>query len=880
MDSRSLRKTFLEFFAERGHVVVPSSSLVPDDPTLLLTNAGMVQFKPYFLGQKAPAYARAASVQKCFRAVDLEGVGKTSRHLTFFEMLGNFSFGDYFKADACRWAWELVTTHLGLAPERLWATVFETDDEAAGIWESEVGVPPDRILRRGREDNFWDMGVAGPCGPCSELLYDRGESFGRPYAGDGGIDGERYLEIWNLVFMQHIQNDLREIIGDLPTQNVDTGAGLERIAAILQGVPSAFETDTLAPLLGAAEEVIGARYGTDDRTDISLRILADHPRAMTMLIADGVLPSNEWRGYVLRRLIRRAVRHARLAGMQRPILRRLAEAAIELFADVYEEVGRNRELILAVAEREESRFDATLRRGLSILETEIAGTLARGDKRLGGDVAFELHDTYGFPLDLTTEIAREESLSVDVPAFESLMVRQRERARAARPAGAEEVPEAEVLRRIRSEAGEASFVGYDRLAGEGTITGLVRDLEGVPVLQEGEEGELMVDRTPFYPEGGGQIGDRGEIRTATGRFRVADTRWGIPGVIVQRGRVIAGEIRVGQEAEGVVDPAHRDGVQRSHTATHMLHWGLRDALGEHARQQGSLVEPGRLRFDFSHFEAVSKDLLAQIEEEINARVLVDDAVRAFETTYDHATSLGAMALFGEKYGDYVRVVEVGDYSRELCGGTHVGQTGQVGVIKVLGESSIGAGIRRIECYTGAAGLSFLNAQAERLRQVAEMLKTDPERVVERLERTLETIRELEAELSRHQAAQMAEEVRQILASDATASVAGSRIVSLRRDGRPMDELRKLALAIRERLGSGVVLAASARDGRANLVIAASSDLVERGLSARTLLSQAAARLGGGAGGKPDLAMGGGARDSEIGAALDEAVRATEAALSH
>ncbi|MGH2732498.1 MAG: alanine--tRNA ligase [Actinomycetota bacterium] len=879
MDSRNLRKTFLEFFAERGHVVVPSSSLVPDDPTLLLTNAGMVQFKPYFLGRKAPAFARAATVQKCFRAVDLEGVGKTSRHLTFFEMLGNFSFGDYFKTDACRWAWELVTIHLSLAPERLWVTVFETDDEAAEIWEKEVGVPPERILRRGREDNFWDMGVAGPCGPCSELLYDRGESFGRPYEGDGEIDDERYLEVWNLVFMQHLQNDRGEIVGDLPTQNVDTGAGLERIAAILQGVPSTFETDTLAPLLGAAEEVIGTEYGTDDRSDISLRILADHPRAMTMLIADGVLPSNEWRGYVLRRLIRRAVRHARLAGLERPVLRRLAEAAIELFADVYEEVGRNRELILAVAEREEARFDATLRRGLSILETEIAGTLARGETRLGGDVAFELHDTYGFPLDLTLEIAREDSLSVDVPAFEALMVAQRERARAAGRAATAEVPGAELLRRLRSEAGESSFVGYDRLHEEGTIIGLIRDLEGVPVLQEGREGEVAVDRTPFYPEGGGQVGDRGELRTATGRFRVSDTRWGIPGVIVQRGRVIAGEILLGQEVEATVDPTHRDDVRRSHTATHMLHWGLRDTLGEHARQQGSLVEPGRLRFDFSHFEAVSKDLMGQIEEEINARVLVNDAVRAFETTYDHAVSLGAMALFGEKYGDYVRVVEVGDYSRELCGGTHVSQTGQVGVIKILGESSIGAGIRRIECYTGAAGLSFLNTQAARLRQIAEMLKTDPERVVERLERTLETTRELEAELGRQRAAGVAEEARQILASKATASVAGSRIVSLRRDGRPMNELRKLAVAIRERLDSGVVLVASAQDERASLVVAVSSDLVERGLSARTLLSQAAAHLGGGAGGKPDLAMGGGPQAGEIGGALDEAVRATEAALS-
>ncbi|HMC08872.1 MAG TPA: alanine--tRNA ligase, partial [Actinomycetota bacterium] len=743
MNASSIRRTFLDFFARRGHTVVPSSSLIPDDPTLLLTNAGMVQFKPYFLGQKTPPYPRATTVQKCFRTVDLEEVGRTTRHLTFFEMLGNFSFGDYFKRDACRWAWQLVTEEFGLDPDRLWATVFLTDDEAAEIWEEDVGVPPDRILRRGREDNFWSMGVAGPCGPCSELLYDRGEAYGATYPGTGEVDDERYLEIWNLVFMQYLQNDRGELVGDLPKPSVDTGAGLERIAAILQDVPTAFETDTLEPLLRAAESVTGTTYGETASADMSLRVLADHPRAMAMLIADGVLPSNEGRGYVLRRLIRRAVRHARLLGVDQPLLAELAGVAVELFRSVYPEVGRSAELIQRVVSSEESRFDATLRRGLSRLEEEIAAAKGRGEAKLPGEVVFELHDTYGFPLDLTTEFALDEGLSVDPAEFEEHMSVQRRRAREARVSGAEALPEEEALEEILAQVGTTDFLGYQLVSGEGTVVGVVRGAPGgvpTPILGEGEEGELVLDRTTFYPEGGGQIGDRGTIVTPTGAFSVADTQWvPAPGaLIVHRGRVTAGEIQVGQQAATQVDPAHRAAVERSHTATHMIHWALRDSLGEHARQQGSLVEPGRLRFDFSHFEAVGGETLARIEEEVNQRVLSDDAVHAFETTYDQATALGAMALFGEKYGDYVRVVEVGDYSKELCVGTHVHHTGQVGVIKILGESSVAAGTRRIESYTGIAGLNYLNTQAERLRRVAELLRTDPDGVIDRLERLLET----------------------------------------------------------------------------------------------------------------------------------------------
>src|SRR5438876_379597 len=584
MDGSSIRKVFLNFFAERDHTVVPSAPLVPDDPTLLLTNAGMVPFKPYFVGQKTPPFRRATSVQKCFRTVDLEDVGRTTRHLTFFEMLGNFSFGDYFKQDACRWAWQLVTEQFLLEPERLWATVYETDDEAAEIWEKVVGVPPGRILRRGREDNFWTMGVAGPCGPSSELLYDRGEAFGAAYPGTGEVDGERYLEIWNLVFMQYLQDDRGNIVGNLPKPSVDTGAGLERIAAILQDVPTAFETDLLAPILKAAEEVTGAVYGESAGTDMSLRVLADHPRAMALLIADGVLPSNEGRGYVLRRLIRRAVRRARLLGVDRPLLTELTAVAVDLFGPAYPEVVRSAELIQRVVATEEARFDDTLRRGLARLEDEIAAAKGRGEAKLAGKVVFELHDTYGFPLDLTAEFATEEGLAVDPAEFEEHMSVQRQRAKDARRSGGETSADAEALLGIAAGHDSTEFLGYEVINGEASVELIIRGLAEVPVLEEGQDGEVVLNRTTFYPEGGGQIGDRGTIVTPTGRFAVEDTQRLAAGgeLILHKGRVTAGEIQVGQHAEARVDPSHRAGVERSHTATHMIHWALRDRLGEHA----------------------------------------------------------------------------------------------------------------------------------------------------------------------------------------------------------------------------------------------------------------------------------------------------------
>ena len=876
MDSQQIRQTFQEFFSARDHQVVPSSSLVPSDPTLLFTTAGMVQFKPYFLAEREPPYLRATSVQKCFRTTDLEIVGTTTRHMTFFEMLGNFSFGDYFKREACLWAWELMTGPFGLEEDRLWATVFETDDEAAMIWESEVGVPPDRILRRTRADgNFWDMGVAGPCGPCSELLYDRGEGFGRAFVPGEELDEERYLEIWNLVFIQNLQNDAGEIVGELPKQNVDTGLGLSRLAAILQDVRTSFEIDSMAPILNVASEAVGRRYGEDQQTDVSLRVLAEHGRAMTFLIADGVMPSNEERGYVVRRLIRRAVRYARLAGVDSPILLPLVEATIELFKDTYPELDKNRDVVVNVVRNEEAKFDATLRQGLETLEEEIARAKGGQTPVLAGAIAFRLHDTYGFPLDLTRDIAKEEGLEVDLAEFETLMSAQRDRARAARSGASGEAVD-ESLPSLEGVAGTA-YVGYERLDEPTRVAALMDDAEGADVLVEGSPGRIVLEATPFYPEGGGQIGDRGRISSDTGVFLVEDTRRSASH-IVHIGRVLEGEIRIGQDSKASVDRPHREGVRQSHTATHLLHWGLREILGEHARQRGSLVEPGRLRFDFSHFERVPPDLLGGIEEELNRRVMWDDSVRALETTYEFAMQSGAMALFGEKYGDYVRVVEVGDYSKELCGGTHVSHTGQIGVIKLVGESSVGAGVRRVEALTGMDGLKHLTQQADRLRRISEVLKVSPDQVEERLEKILTSSKEMQAQLSKAESVHKTDQIEELLSS-AVETRGSSSVFAERRDGRPVKELRKMAIAAAERIGSGIVILASGQNGSANLVAAVTSDLVSKGSSAQRILSEGAALLGGSAGGKPDLAIAGGPNGADLERAFAAATGAAREALA-
>ena len=874
MDSRTIRDRFFAFFASRDHTRVPSSSLVPNDPSLLLTNAGMNQFKPYFLGEQSPPYKRAMSIQKCFRATDIDEVGKTSRHLTFFEMLGNFSFSDYFKEGACPWAWELVTEGFGIDPDLLWVTVYETDDEAADIWRDEVKVAPDRVLRWDKKENFWSMGVAGPCGPCSEIYADRGDRFGP--ASDVGPQGnaERYVEIWNLVFMQDDCNAALEPIGELPTKNIDTGAGLERLAIVLQDADSIYDTDTLGGLLRTAGELTRKNYGDDDRADKALRVLADHGRSLTFLIGDGVLPSNEERGYVLRRVMRRAVRHARMMGRAEPILPALVAATVGFMGDAYPELAEQRDFIVDVAAREEERFDATLKQGTTMLESEIRSAVSTGSTTLSGDVAFRLHDTWGFPIDITNELAEEAGLEVDTAAFESLMTEQRQRARAARTGGGDE-PAVETLIPLAEERGPTEFLGYEHTFTSGEVIGIVDGASSRPVASAGDEVDLVLDRTVFYAQGGGQVGDRGVIRSARGSATVTETRPLAAGLTGHRVLVGTGEIVVGDEVQITVDPAWRRGSERAHTATHILHWVLRDRLGEHARQAGSLVEPGRLRFDFNHYEALGASQVQDIGEEVLERAFLDDRVRAYETSFDFARSIGAMAIFGEKYGDFVRVVEVGGYSKELCGGTHVAHTSQIGVSVVTAEGSVGANLRRIEMLVGKEGVDHLAKRVAVLERAADSLKTTPEDVAERVERLMATHKDMERRLAvierRSEDTDAAELAQEAIEFD------GTKLLVARRD-LGVDALRSLAQKVKGRLGSGVVVLGTAGDGRANLVGAVTKDLTQKGVSARDLLAPGAALLGGGGGGKPELAISGGPDHERLEEAIEAVRRAAQEAL--
>ena len=872
MDSGSIRDRFFAFFEEREHSRVPSSSLVPNDPTLLLTNAGMNQFKPYFQGEQTPPFHRAMSIQKCFRATDIDEVGKTTRHLTFFEMLGNFSFGDYYKERACPWAWDLVTEGYGLDPESLWVTIYPTDDEARQIWIDTVGVRPERIIPRGGKDNFWSTGVAGPCGPCSEIFVDLGEAFGD--ASDEGPAGneDRYLEIWNLVFMQNECNAQIQPIADLPKKNIDTGAGLERLAMVLQKADSIYETDTVGSMVRRSEELTKRKYGSDARTDMSLRVLADHGRSLTLLIADGVLPSNEERGYVLRRVMRRAVRHARLLGRDEPVLVDLIEETVALMGDAYPELRARSDFILEVAAREEERFAATLKQGESVLQGEM--TKARSTGTLPGDVAFRLHDTFGFPIDLTNEIVGEAGLGVDQETFDRLMQEQRQRARSARGTDVEDGA-ADVLGPLVEEHSTTEFDGYEHLRATARVIGISDGVTSLTAAGEEAEVDVVLDRTVFYAEGGGQVGDRGTVIGPSGEGRVVNTRRLVPGLTGHRVTVTRGDIAVGDKVEAVVDPVWRSECQRAHTATHILHWILRDRLGEHARQAGSLVEPGRLRFDFNHFEALGDERVGDISTELQGRVATDDGVRAYETSFDFARSIGAMAIFGEKYGDFVRVVEVGDYSKELCGGTHVPHTSQIGVVVVTAEGSVGANLRRIEALVGAQGLGFLERRVRVLQDAADTLKAAPEEVAARVERLVEQQKELERKLAAVERASAGEDAAK-LARDAV-DLDGTRLVVARRDT-GVDNLRSLAQALKGKLGSSVIVLGSAGDGRANLVAAVSKDVVGRGVSARDLLAAGASLLGGGAGGKPELAISGGKEAEKIDEAIEAVASAARAAL--
>jgi len=873
-----LRAAWLEFWAARGHTIVESASLIPHDDTLLFTNAGMVPFKGYFVGDETPPYRRAASVQKCARAGgkhnDLDDVGRTNRHFTFFEMLGNFSFGDYFKADAIRWAWELYTEVFGLDPERLWVTVHTTDDEAEEIWRDVVGLPAERIQRLG-DDNFWRMADTGPCGPSSEIFWDLGPDYGP----DGGPakNEDRYVEIWNLVFMQFDARPDGELV-PLPAPSVDTGAGLERNLAVLQGVASSWDIDLWKPLIGAAEAVTGVAYGgfPGNERDVSLRILAEHGRAMTFLVTDGVVPSNEERGYVLRRIIRRAVRHAFLLGADELVTPALVDATVAVMGSAYPDLVKSRDLVIGVVSREEERFRQTLARGLEFLD----GVLARGD--VSGDDAFFLHDTLGFPIDLTREIAGERNRRVDLDGFQARMTEQRTRAKEAhKAAGGRDDAPLELYRELLEEVGTTDFTGRQEYETSGvTVKALVGGHDRLAQADVGTTVAVVLDRTPFYAESGGQVGDTGVLEIAAsgtsdgGRVRVTDTQYGLPGLVLHVGVVEEGIIAEGADVVARIDGERRDAIRRNHTATHVLHWALREVLGEHVQQAGSYVGPDRLRFDFSHYEAVSPSALVEIEALANAEVISDAPVRHYETTMDHARSVGAIAFFGDKYGDLVRVLEAGDHSIELCGGTHVHALGFIGPIKILSEGSIGANLRRIEAVTGAAALEHIQHEEDVLRAAAGALAVKPDEVPARLERLLADLKSARQEIATQQARAAAGEAAEL------AAAANDGVVAVRRD-LSNDDLRRLALATRDALGSGVVALVGAVPpdlGKAAIAVAVTSDHVARGVSAGAIAADAARLLGGGTAKNPEVVVGGGPNVDQVDAALDAVRDAARDAL--
>jgi alanyl-tRNA synthetase len=844
MNANDLRRAFTDFFVSRGHTRVDSASLIPHDPTLLFTVAGMVPFKPYFVGEQAPPYPRAVTVQKCVRAGgkhnDLDEIGRTSRHLTFFEMLGNFSFGDYFKSAAIPFAWEFVTETLKLDPERLWVTVHLSDDEAAGIWRDVVGVPAERIQRLD-EDNYWRMADTGPCGPCSEIFWDKGPAYG----ADGGPahgGADRFIEIWNLVFMQFEQLADGSMV-PLPKPSIDTGAGLERILSVLQNVDSVWDTDEFQQLLTVASRLAGRTYGADERADVSMRILADHARSTTFLVNDGVFPSNEDRGYVLRRIMRRAIRHAYLLGIDELVLPVLVDAVVDTMGADYPSLLKNQGFVRDVAAREEERFRRTLKTGSAMLDDEL-GSLAPGGT-LPGQVAFLLHDTYGFPFEVTEEVVAERGLGVDRAGFDDAMARQRQMAREARKVAGSDEP-LEPYHAVADAFGPTDFVGREH------------DTATARVLYATDTA-VVLDRTPFYAESGGQVGDTGVIEGPAGRARVLDTTYAVPGVVRHRIELVEGRIEQGQDVTATIDVERRNAIRRNHTGTHLLHWSLRKVLGEHVRQQGSHVGPDRLRFDFSHYEPLTAEQIAEIEDLANHEVLDNASVRHYETTMADAETLGAIAFFGDKYGDVVRVLEAGRNSLELCGGTHVRALGDIGPLKIVSEGSIGANLRRIEAVSGFAPIERLRAEEQRARRAAELVGVPADELLQGIEKRLGELKELQGELKglRRQIA--------VASASTLAAEAVDGVVIARRDGMSRDDLRDLAVAARDQPGvRAVVLGAAPDSGGAALVVAVTKD---SGLHAAELLGAGTKAIQGGGGKDPLLAVAGGKNAAGIDDAL-------------
>lgn len=860
---QELRQAFIRYFERHGHQAVPSSALIPQaDPTLLFTNAGMNQFKRVFLGEEVRAYKRAVTIQKCLRAGgkhnDLENVGYTRRHHTFFEMLGNFSFGDYFKEDAIAFGWEFLTQTVGLAKDRMWVTIFQNDDEADRLWKK-VGVPADRIVRFGENDNFWQMGDTGPCGPCSELHFDQGPSVPGDDRPNG--EGDRVIEIWNLVFMQ-FNRDAAGKLHPLPKPSIDTGMGLERLAAVAQGVYSNYDSDVFTPLLSAVAERAAVRYGEKDQADRSMRVVADHLRAITFLMADGVLPSNEGRGYVLRRILRRAARHGRLLGIVEPFLYELTVAVVNQMGGVYSEVRSAAGTIAEATKGEEERFIATLDQGLPILNEMIAKARAAGTHVLAGSDVFKLYDTYGFPIDLMGEACREQGMTLDEAGFDQAIEEQRNRAR--RTGGFEQETARPAVAELAGRFGATKFIGYDRLESEGLVQAILKGDRLTREAVEGDEIEIVLDVTPFYAEGGGQVGDRGMLAGQDGAVEIKETTRPVPTLILHKGTVTKGRIREGEALRMTVDTTTRQDAQRNHTATHLLHAALRDLLGPHVKQYGSLVGPNRLRFDFAHFRPLSSRDIDEIETVVNNEIRKNERVATEVMSIQDAMAKGALAFFGDKYGEQVRVVTVESFSKELCGGTHCRQTGDIGLFRIVSEAGVAAGVRRIEAQTGSGAFALMKKLEGDIRELSELLKVGQSEVVVKARKVIEQLKDKERALEGLQL--------KMAAGTATSSqaktIAGVQVHVQRADGLDVNGMRALADQLRDKLKSGVVALGAVNDDKVSLLVVVTKDLTAR-LKAVDLIKPMATEVGGTGGGRPEMAQAGGKDPAGLDVALEK-----------
>ncbi|MBW2039998.1 MAG: alanine--tRNA ligase [Deltaproteobacteria bacterium] len=868
MTGDEIRVAFLRYFDQRGHKVVRSSPLVPyNDPTLLFTNAGMVQFKKVFLQEEAREYTRATSVQKCLRAGgkhnDLENVGRTARHHTFFEMLGNFSFGDYFKEEAIEMGWEFLIEHLHLPPERFWVSIFEDDEEAFAIWRERIGLPANRVVRMGEKDNFWAMGDTGPCGPCSEIIIDQGEEVGcgSPECGVG-CDCDRFLELWNLVFMQY-NREKDGSLTPLPKPSIDTGMGLERITAVVQGVKSNYDTDLFQGIIGRIEEISAVSYRTDEARHVSIKVIADHARAVTFLLADGVLPANEGRGYVLRRIIRRALRHGKILGIDGPFLVPMVEKVVEVMGKAYPEVKEGKGYLTQILQKEEERFSETLGYGLKVLGEEVERLKEEGVRVLPGETVFKLYDTFGFPVDLTEDIVREEGMAIDLEGFERSMEAQRSRAR---EAWRGEVDErlSPVYKEMISEGVATQFVGYEALQIESEIMKIIKADYFTPSAKKGEEVEIITSATPFYGKAGGQVGDRGIITGKGVLLEVSDTVRPLPELIVHEVVVKEGEVRVGDKVLLQVDEETRRATTRNHTATHILQAALREILGEHVNQSGSLVSPERLRFDFTHYAGIDQETLERIESLVNRWIWQDALVLVEIMAMEEAVKRGATALFGEKYGEQVRVLTIGDYSQELCGGTHVHRTGEIGIFKLVSESGIAAGVRRIEALTGWGALDYLREEEKELREARQLLKARPRELHSKIEKFLEGQRALEKEI---EALHRRLTTAQTRGAPEVKEVRGIKVASCRVEEVNPKILREMGDGIKDKIGSGIILLGGQKEGKTTLILMVTKDLTDR-FRADELIKEVAEMVGGMGGGSPTLAQAGGTRVEKLNNALE------------